>query len=154
MPEFLSEVRLPWFWIVFAVLAAWGVRSALKRDHKTDFVAMQELVAAGIDLEVPREVQFALFVPTEASAQHITDRLQKDGFGIHTEAADLELPSSKGSRSQRSTGYLLRAKRTVVIYGDTLRTVRKNFSELATKENGVYLGWELLDRSPLGQAQR
>ena len=153
MSDLLSAVSLPWFWVFASLLAAWGIGSALKRNHRSDFTAMQSLVAAGVDLEKPRKVQFALFVPTPASAAFLRERLLQEGYEVTAESADVELQAPKGRSTEKRSGHLVRASKVVVLYGGTLRTARQAFSSLAAKENGLYLGWEVLDRSPLGEAQ-
>ncbi len=151
MLDSLAELKLPWFWILFGLLVIFGTWSARKRgDNKSDFVAMQNLVASGIDLEVPREVQFALFVRTAASAEFIRDRLTSDGYLVQTEHAEIEVVDKKSKHSDKQSGVLIRANRVVVIYGETLRVARRALTELATKEDGIYLGWEVLDKSLKG----
>ncbi len=151
MLDTLAELKPSWFGILFGLMVVFGAWSARKRgDNKSDFVAMQNLAASGIDLEVPREVQFALFVRTAASADFIGARLTGDGYLVQTEDAEIEVVDKKSKRSDKQSGVLIRARRVVVIYGETLRVTRRALTELATKEDGVYLGWEVLDKSPTG----
>jgi Regulator of ribonuclease activity B len=155
MLDSLAELKLPWFWIFFGLLVILGAWSARKRgDARSDIVAMQQLVASGVDLEVPRETQFAIFVRTEASAEFIRARLANDGYVVKVEIAEVEVVDSRSKKPEKQSGNLIRSSKVVVIYGDTLRVIRRSLTELAAKENGIYLGWEVLDKSPTGKPQQ
>jgi hypothetical protein len=152
MLESLAELRLPWLWILYAVAAIWGVRSALKRDHRSDFRAMQELSAKGIDLEAPREIEFAAFVRTDASAKYIASQLEQEGYVVTREPGEIEV-TAKAAKPEKSLGFLVKARKVLVIYGSTLKDVRARLTALASKEDGHYLGWQVLDQSPHGRTR-
>jgi Regulator of ribonuclease activity B len=122
--------------------------SIRKRDHAVDRIQMTQLSAKGINLEKPREVEFALFVRTEASAAHITEQLIAEGYSARYEAGKIELRAKRGAQATSEEGHVIVATKVVVLYGDTLRLVRTHFSALAEKENGMYIGWQAKDLSP------
>jgi hypothetical protein len=122
--------------------------SIRKRDHAVDRIKMTQLSGRGINLEKPREVEFALFVRTGASAKHIAERLTSDGFLTHYEPGKIEVRANRAAETTSDEGFIIIASKVVVLYGDTLRTIRRDFSALAQKENGTYIGWQAKDLSP------
>jgi Regulator of ribonuclease activity B len=122
--------------------------SMRKRDHAVDQVQMAQLSGKGINLEKPREVEFAMFVRTEASAKHLVELLSQEGFESTYQEGTVQVRLKRGAQATSETGVIVLTTKVVVLYGDTLREVRKRFSQLAEKENGMYLGWQAKDLSP------
>ncbi len=122
----------------------WSIRG---RDHPSDFIGLTELSGKGIDLEKPREVAFVLFVRTEASAQFLAERLSSEGFSTHSQPGKVEVLSRRGNSSTIEEGFFVVASKSVVLYGDTLRVLRRRLTAFAERENGVYLGWHADDSS-------
>ena len=117
-------------------------------EHAGDHLQLTALSGKGVNLEKPREVDFALFVRTEASANHIASQLAPEGYTVRHEPGKLEVRAKRSAPATIEEGHLVVATKVVVLYGDTLRKVRARFSSLAGKENGVYIGWQAKDLSP------
>lgn len=146
----------PWLAIVMAIVSAianWLTWASFAKEDWADFVAMKDLVGDGIDLEAPRRVQFNLVVPSDIRADAIHRQLLADGYVVETRVEPERVHTATGQSPVDARTRVLQACKVVVLYGDTLRTARKYFTGLASKAGGSYLGWELLDKSPLGQFQ-
>jgi hypothetical protein len=131
--------------LVLMPVIYWSIRG---RDHPFDRIVLTQLSGKGINLEKQREVEFGLFVRTEPSAKHIAERLTSEGFTVRYESGKVKVRVRRTAPATTQEGFLVFAAKSVNLYGDTLRTVRKQFSAMAEKENGAYLGWQALDLSP------
>jgi hypothetical protein len=145
-----------WFWLgtitIGLAIPFWLTRSALKRDDPGDWVQMKRLADKGINLERPREVEFRIFLRTKASAAHVASELANWGFETAHAEGHVEVRRRGTTDVERSEGFLVSAKKVLVLYGDTLRALRRQLATLAEKEGGIYIGWQALDDSPLGSA--
>lgn len=130
-----------------------GVRAGLRRDNVADWLQLKRLSDKGVSVEAPREVEFVVLVRTESSAQHIAQHLATEGFETRFEKGGYQV-QKRGTVAENDEGYLVWARKTVVLYGETLKAMRQKLGGLATKENGKYLGWKALDESPLGKRMR
>lgn len=122
----------------------WSIRN---RDHPFDRIVLTQLSGKGINLEKPREVEFGLFVRTEPSAKHLAERLTTEGFAVQFQPGNVEVRAHRRASPTMEEGFLIFATKQVVLYGDTLRSVRKQFSALAEGESGAYIGWQAKDLS-------
>lgn len=114
--------------------ASW---SMVRTEDRADYLALEELAGQGIDLEPPREVRFKLSVPAGVATDRVSESLRADGYLV-------EALEATGTRP-------LCARHVITLYGDDLKVRRRYFSRLAAEVGGQYLGWELLDRSPIGR---
>jgi hypothetical protein len=117
-------------------------------EHAGDRLQLTVLSGKGINLERPREVEFVLFVRTEPSASHLAAQLTPEGYTVRYEPGTIEIRSKPGAQAAPDEGHLVIATKVVVLYGDTLSKVRAQFSALAQKENGYYVGWQAKDLAP------
>jgi hypothetical protein len=141
---------LPYSWALGLLLAYLATRSALRRDHPADWTQLKQLSDQGINLEAPREVEFVIFVRTEASARHVATLLANDGFTAAFQQGDVAIPTRGRSAPDPDEGFIVSARKVVILYGDTLKLLRQSLGRIASKENGLYIGWRAIDRSPLG----
>jgi hypothetical protein len=110
----------------------------------SDFIISQELrpsgarslVRQGIDLEPPRKVRLKLSVPAGVTADRASESLRADGYVVEALAASTQP---------------LCARQVIQLHGDDLQVRGRYINELAAAAGGQYLGWELLDRSPIGR---
>jgi Regulator of ribonuclease activity B len=106
----------------------------------SDFVALQRLSAIGVDLSAARPVEFMFFFRTEPSASHIASVLGQ-GYSTRIESGAVG-PAASGSKPvNHEQGYLLHAETRMVLSATELTKLRTHFSQLASAENGMYLGW-------------
>ena len=91
-----------------------------------------------------------MLVRTEASAKHIAAQLAREGFITAFHQGGIEIRRRGQSEGERDEGFLVSARKVVVLYGETLKSTRQALTGLASKENGRYIGWQALDQSPLG----
>jgi hypothetical protein len=137
-----------WLGALIGVLfAAWGTYDALKRNSAPDLLQLKRLVGQGLNIERPRLVAFHLFVRTEASARYLAEKLGELGYEVGFESGKISLERRAAANAGPQEGFLVVAKRIVVLYGETLRDARQRLSQLAEKENGIYVGWQALDLS-------
>lgn len=126
-------------------LAIYGVRSGLKNNHPDDWLRSKRLSESGINLEVPRELEFWLFVRTEASARYVADQLTSDGYIARLEQGKAKFNVTPKSEGIEEEGFCIFARKVVTIYGGSLKQIRARLTPLAEKENGKYLGWKVTD---------
>ena len=117
--------------VIVAVLATVLMRRTAAQSHGGDAAVIEQLRIAGSDLEKPHTVEFFLYFPSEAAAQHIAQKLDSMGFA----------PEVKAAAEGASLPWLLFATRSMVPKVEELSRLRVLLSELAIAEQGEYDGW-------------
>jgi hypothetical protein len=110
--------------VVFLILKKGAVPGS--RDTR----GIDRLRKAGSDLTRPHEIEFLFYLPSRASAEKVSTRLQADGYKVSIE---------EGVRGPRS---VLRATRSMVPLVSELQVLRLTFDELAVREGGIYDDWK------------
>lgn len=101
----------------------------MSRDS-LDARVIEELRLSGSDIGKPHEIDFFLYLPTEASARRVAVTLAALGFGIEL-----------GSASGGELAWLVHAKRSMVPDAAALERIRAEFEALCAAEGGEYDGW-------------
>lgn len=95
-----------------------------------DVQGIDRLMKAGSDLTRAHEIEFLFYLPSRASAEKVSTRLQANGYKVSIE---------EGVRGPRS---VLRATHSMVPLVSELQALRLTFDELAVREGGIYDDWK------------
>jgi hypothetical protein len=99
------------------------------RKPGPDEAVLVQLQQAKADLSKPHEVEFFLYLPTQAAAEQVANQVRKDGF--HAEVK----PSAKGG------DWLCFAIRIMVPTLAELQRIRRDFEKILAPLHGEYDGW-------------
>jgi hypothetical protein len=126
--------KLVWLALIIAVAAVLLVRlrrpgGAASVPPDKDAATLEQLVTAGSDLSRPHTPEFFLYLPTEASAQAVAARYTAVGF-----IADVH-------HAPKGSDWSCVLKKAMVLTPDTLRQLRREFTEVAAAHGGEYEGW-------------
>ena len=106
-----------------------GRRRAARDAAQPDATTLAALARAGSDLRQPHDLEFFLYLPTEAAAGHIAATLGTDGF------------ATRVSRDESGREWLCLATRQMRPDLSELRLLRIRLSALASAAGGEYDGW-------------
>jgi regulator of RNase E activity RraB len=127
---------IPSLVLVFAVAALAGLlscsqnqREPEKKELGPDQQVLDQLSAAGSNLERPHPIEFFLYFPTEELANRAASEIKAEGFNVK-----VELGADKSS-------WLCLATRQMTPRYEDLTRIRKRFDEIARKFQGEYDGW-------------
>jgi hypothetical protein len=95
-----------------------------------DAQVVARLVQAGSDLRKPHSVDFFLYVPSEAGAKRLAQKLARLGFEVRVEPV-----------KTTSLRWMTFANRTMLVEVVELENLRRQFEEMSREEGGVYDGW-------------
>jgi hypothetical protein len=96
-----------------------------------DGAGLNELAQAGVDLKLPHEVSYYLYLPTEEAAGSVATVVREKGFVVDVRSAAL------------GPGWLCLASHKAVPEYTSLRAIRTEFESLMEKHSGEYDGWEI-----------
>jgi hypothetical protein len=94
-----------------------------------DQMVLEHLKKAGSDLSKPHNLEFFIYVPTEADAMEIAPRIKEAGFAVDVRQA------------AQGPGWLCFATKTMIPELTALQKIRRDFSALAASKRGEYDGW-------------
>ena len=117
--------------VLVAVLAVLLMRPTAVQTLDGDAAVIEQLRIAGSDLQKPHTVEFFLYFPSEAGAQHVAEKLDAMGF----------VPEVKVAAAGSNLPWLLFATRSMVPKLEELGRLRILLRELAAAEQGEYDGW-------------
>lgn len=102
-----------------------GKNAGVSRDQ----LVLGALKGAGANLDLPRDVEHFLYLPSEASAKEVAERVKAEGYEVDVHEAD---------RGQ----WALVANRVELANAEAVRDRRALFESLAQQSQGEYDGWE------------
>lgn len=114
---------------LFLYLRGRSAEVAASRIADPDAAPLEELARAGSDLTRPHDLEFFLYLPSEAAAERVAEELRRRGLAV-TRSPELE-----------SQDWLCLATMRQVPTLESLREFRRTFTALAEAEEGVYDGW-------------
>jgi len=126
--------KLAWLAVAIALAAILLVRvrrpgSGTSAPADKDEVTLNQLAKAGSDLSQPHLPEFFLYLPTEEDARAVAARFTAMGFSADVHAA------------ARGSDWSCVLKKSMVLTPDTLRQLRREFTEVASAHGGEYDGW-------------
>jgi len=95
-----------------------------------DIEALDQLRAVGSDMSKPHEIDFYLYVPSEADAKAVEAALRSLGYDVLIRAGENEI------------NWLCIASRTMRPTIQELTNARGVFKGLALRHSGAYNGWQ------------
>lgn len=125
-------MRLMPFVSLFAILALFAGCSMTKTSSQTDpdQQVIDQLEAAGSDLNRPHKVEFFLYFPSEDIAKSAAEDLKDEDLTFEIRTAAM------------GPGWLCLGTKEMVPKHSELVRLRRIFEALAKRLNGEYDGWE------------
>jgi len=118
-------------------------RRLMRGMNQQDWVLLRQARARGINPAQPQNVDFVLFLASEEAANLVSDELRKDGFATSMKLAQIQYARSRAKPGEPQAGYLVTAKRTLMLYPAELAKLRIRLDELAGAQKGIYCGWQV-----------
>jgi hypothetical protein len=104
-----------------------------------DRLVLAELVRAGADLQLPRDIVHYLYLPNRADATIAAENLQLCGYVT-------EIGMDNNPADPAPFPFVVRARILALANHVTIGEARRIFEELAAKLEGDYDGWEAATR--------
>ena len=136
-----ETVRRGYATFALAVVLAVATWDCAPRDEKKaaqdnaeevaqDNEALDQLRSAGSNLTKPHQIEFYLYLPSEADAEAVAATLRPLGYSVTVRAGD------------NNINWLCIASRTMMPTIQEITEARGVFKSLATTHRGAYGGWE------------
>ena len=120
--------------LVIAITAAamiYLVRRLMRGMNQQDWILLRHARARGIDPAQPQNVDFVLFLASVEAANLVSDELRKDGFETSMKLAQLQYARNRANPGEPQEGYLVTAKRRLLLYPAELAKLRSVTTVLA-----------------------
>jgi hypothetical protein len=114
--------------------------------NQQDWILLRQARSRGINPAEPQSVEFVLFLANESASDLVCDVLVKEGFTCSRKQAQIQYARDRKRPSEAQDGFLVSARKIVKLYPSELAKYRAQLNDIATAQQGIYCGWQVITK--------